>query len=97
MMTCGAPGYDSKELSWDATMRRPSPVGHSTRRLRIWTRSGRSSAWPQNVSSFPTSSASVLWTVALSWRKRSEEHTSELQSRLHLVYRLLLENGKAHV
>src|SRR2546429_5954709 len=25
------------------------------------------------------------------WRRRSEEHTSELQSRLHLVCRLLLE------
>src|SRR2546422_3671084 len=31
-------------------------------------------------------------TVAKSWR--SEEHTSELQSRLHLVCRLLLEKKK---
>src|SRR2546429_3997049 len=29
-----------------------------------------------------------------SWPKRSEEHTSELQSRLHLVCRLLLEKKK---
>src|SRR2546422_8834075 len=29
-------------------------------------------------------------------RKRSEEHTSELQSRLHLVCRLLLEKKKKH-
>src|SRR3989449_2396059 len=28
---------------------------------------------------------------SFSWRERSEEHTSELQSRLHLVCRLLLE------
>src|SRR2546429_6959095 len=28
--------------------------------------------------------------------KRSEEHTSELQSRLHLVCRLLLEKKKIH-
>src|SRR2546422_8958189 len=28
---------------------------------------------------------------------RSEEHTSELQSRLHLVCRLLLEKKKTHV
>src|ERR1041385_60047 len=28
--------------------------------------------------------------------KRSEEHTSELQSRLHLVCRLLLEKTKEH-
>src|SRR2546422_6287159 len=28
------------------------------------------------------------------WSRRSEEHTSELQSRLHLVCRLLLEKKK---
>src|SRR2546422_7264880 len=28
------------------------------------------------------------------WMERSEEHTSELQSRLHLVCRLLLEKKK---
>src|SRR2546422_3203906 len=28
------------------------------------------------------------------WKGRSEEHTSELQSRLHLVCRLLLEKKK---
>src|SRR2546429_2269227 len=32
--------------------------------------------------------------VESSWRHRSEEHTSELQSRLHLVCRLLLEKKK---
>src|SRR2546422_8305739 len=30
-------------------------------------------------------------------RRRSEEHTSELQSRLHLVCRLLLEKKNKHV
>src|SRR2546422_7773388 len=35
------------------------------------------------------------WNTVLSGReKRSEEHTSELQSRLHLVCRLLLEKKK---
>src|SRR2546429_5211905 len=29
--------------------------------------------------------------------ERSEEHTSELQSRLHLVCRLLLEKNKIHM
>src|SRR2546422_7952751 len=33
-------------------------------------------------------------TGRLDLRKRSEEHTSELQSRLHLVCRLLLEKKK---
>src|SRR2546422_3719146 len=32
--------------------------------------------------------------VNLDFRMRSEEHTSELQSRLHLVCRLLLEKKK---
>src|SRR2546422_4850844 len=34
----------------------------------------------------------ILHESSLSWR--SEEHTSELQSRLHLVCRLLLEKKK---
>src|SRR2546429_1891618 len=33
-------------------------------------------------------------TVTVNGRERSEEHTSELQSRLHLVCRLLLEKKK---
>src|SRR2546422_4738077 len=35
------------------------------------------------------------WKVAKRF-ERSEEHTSELQSRLHLVCRLLLEKKKRH-
>src|SRR5687768_17967152 len=31
------------------------------------------------------------------WNRRSEEHTSELQSRLHLVCRLLLEKKKNNI
>src|SRR5687768_14779745 len=39
-------------------------------------------------------SACVDGSIARGWHRgrRSEEHTSELQSRLHLVCRLLLEN-----
>src|SRR2546422_5845424 len=36
----------------------------------------------------------ALWTVGSDSPRRSEEHTSELQSRLHLVCRLLLEKKK---
>src|SRR5690625_6254799 len=36
----------------------------------------------------------IAQEVASSTRKRSEEHTSELQSRGHLVCRLLLEKKK---
>src|SRR3989304_8398800 len=35
----------------------------------------------------------LLWSAA-DHKSRSEEHTSELQSRLHLVCRLLLEKKK---
>src|SRR2546429_5334448 len=41
--------------------------------------------------------APTLQTVfSLQFDSRSEEHTSELQSRLHLVCRLLLEKKKKH-
>src|SRR2546422_10834612 len=36
----------------------------------------------------------VVALVLVAWRLRSEEHTSELQSRLHLVCRLLLQKKK---
>src|SRR2546429_3463266 len=47
-------------------------------------------------SSKTTSAVSLLRTPSLSscFPTRSEEHTSELQSRLHLVCRLLLEKKK---
>src|SRR6267143_7180007 len=34
------------------------------------------------------------WRMRSFWRRRSEEHTSELQSQFHLVCRLLLEKKK---
>src|SRR2546429_1269042 len=43
----------------------------------------------------PASGSWLIWRYGRSWRPaRSEEHTSELQSRLHLVCRLLLEKKK---
>src|SRR5258707_10742096 len=36
----------------------------------------------------------LMRTAARNWLKRSEEHTSELQSRQYLVCRLLLEKKK---
>src|SRR2546422_4616654 len=40
---------------------------------------------------------SVAEKIASFLRERSEEHTSELQSRLHLVCRLLLEKKKKKI
>src|SRR2546429_3642078 len=45
-----------------------------------------------SMSSSPNSSTSSRFNASA----RSEEHTSELQSRLHLVCRLLLEKKKKH-
>src|SRR5690606_40555045 len=38
--------------------------------------------------------ASMPWHLSMLWPTRSEEHTSELQSRENLVCRLLLEKNK---
>src|SRR2546429_4669297 len=56
---------------------------------RIWTYHTGETNWssfsgPQHIQAFETTPLMV----------RSEEHTSELQSRLHLVCRLLLEKKK---
>src|SRR2546422_6866287 len=48
----------------------------------------RKGEWPEAT---PVSGIEAVGTVACD---RSEEHTSELQSRLHLVCRLLLEKKK---
>src|SRR5687768_17807906 len=47
-----------------------------------------------NLQPEPTSTVGFGAAAATDDRRRSEEHTSELQSRLHLVCRLLLEKKK---
>src|SRR2546422_7598258 len=57
-------------------------------RTRPRTPTTRWTAWPPaSIPSGPVRPSSTTWP-------RSEEHTSELQSRLHLVCRLLLEKKK---
>src|SRR2546422_4910011 len=69
---------------------RMSPLWTVTpRRLVEGDRDG--SSWPEL--SAGTIAASAC-NIASSSAARSEEHTSELQSRLHLVCRLLLEKKK---
>src|SRR2546422_8189713 len=64
---------------------------------------GRSSRWPQprgpRADGRPRADDAGALGGTARGRERSEEHTSELQSRLHLVCRLLLEkkkNKKSH-
>src|SRR2546429_4399561 len=56
---------------------------------------------PRNCTWWSTRTPRRSWGTE-NWRppqrnRRSEEHTSELQSRLHLVCRLLLEKKKKHI
>src|SRR2546429_6287846 len=67
------------------TLFRSLPLGNG--RLRRWT--GMASGYGKGAARY---SAEVRG--AKRDRRRSEEHTSELQSRLHLVCRLLLEKKK---
>src|SRR2546422_8112243 len=53
-----------------------------------------SSCGPPCLFSTPRRSARFVTQAAVRAEGRSEEHTSELQSRLHLVCRLLLEKKK---
>src|SRR2546429_1681433 len=67
-------------------VRRPRRHPARDRGLRSYAgRAGKSAA---------RGAAALPWAAARCVRMRSEEHTSELQSRLHLVCRLLLEKKK---
>src|SRR2546422_6928519 len=64
-------------------------------RAATWRLRPSQSRAAQLCASSPTCLPLVRWGWAASPRpRRSEEHTSELQSRLHLVCRLLLEKKK---
>src|SRR2546429_3633712 len=75
-------------------IRRPprSTLFPYTTLFRSYTHFRLSATWRVNRSNiFPLS------VMFLGIFTRSEEHTSELQSRLHLVCRLLLEKKKIHI
>src|SRR5690625_6396991 len=63
---------------------------------RPWHAASRSAGpWPPSgPGRTASSSAGSRWDRRRWWTDRSEEHTSELQSRGHLVCRLLLEKKK---
>src|SRR2546429_4378371 len=66
-------------------------------RSRSRSRSSRARSFSKMSASPTTANRVHFWKEFNSRRgaeKRSEEHTSELQSRLHLVCRLLLEKKK---
>src|SRR2546422_8463451 len=104
-MTLDAPAYrnpctsptQSSPGGTSARAPAPTPVWHALNTSRrafsvspktSWTSSRPSSPPPARSSTNENSGLFLLRTP------RSEEHTSELQSRLHLVCRLLLEKKK---
>src|SRR2546429_3958576 len=73
------------------TLFRSSAIGRLPCRQAFGTRHRRKAAPRPSLFSSRCPGGQERW----SWRcLRSEEHTSELQSRLHLVCRLLLEKKK---
>src|SRR6266550_7233107 len=67
--------------------------GNSSRNARGFTTAPERQCSP-SASAF---SSTPMFTSVCSLWARSEEHTSELQSRLHLVCRLLLEKKKKKI
>src|SRR5690348_7977588 len=58
----------------------------------VTMKAGKFSTWMRQIASMPSSGYSSTSTFLMQFR--SEEHTSELQSPVHLVCRLLLEKKK---
>src|SRR5699024_11303224 len=86
VQTCALPIYS------DTTTRR---APRARRAVTASPRVGEAiTAWADTTSRHgprPASSAAMVEMTALAFGSRSEEHTSELQSRFDLVCRLLLE------
>src|SRR5690625_6207753 len=92
---------DRLQVTWDG-----KKTGHGKTRFEIRdllgrvVTSGALSGEAAEISLPPLSAGTYLFLLttesgtAMSSQKRSEEHTSELQSRGHLVCRLLLEKKK---
>src|SRR5207253_11053295 len=72
------------------------PTRRSSDLTAVWTPSSWSRALPTCAASAHCSAAMSPWSSGPKLHRwgRSEEHTSELQSRGHLVCRLLLEKKK---
>src|SRR5260370_29532713 len=66
------------------------------RSIRTRRRAGRGPGTAQPSRPCPRSSSQVSSSTTAGRAARSEEHTSELQSHLNLVCRLLLEKKKKH-
>src|ERR1041385_9372612 len=95
--SAGGPASTSQPSNWPARgastfTAAPAESSSGVQSMRLSDVAMRISGTPQYIQYFPLTR--VAMSRSPSWR--SEEHTSELQSRLHLVCRLLLEKKKKH-
>src|SRR5687768_18371547 len=79
--------HDALPILRSAPRRKPRPTFASTGGMR-----SSPSSVLMSIASVPDNAP--IATIGVLFIPRSEEHTSELQSRLHLVCRLLLEKKK---
>src|SRR5690348_18508926 len=62
--------------------------------LPIWTARPTAACSTRSGTTASATPGGTTWARCSTWPTRSEEHTSELQSPVHLVCRLLLEKKK---
>src|SRR3712207_8041050 len=89
----------STRLPYTTLFRSTASAGRWMPLARLTLKTPAASAAPvepplTSASARPSATASAAWTIDASFVARSEEHTSELQSRQYLVCRLLLEKKK---
>src|SRR6266699_5525321 len=88
---------DAEEFKLDTPFGAPSDpitVGEvAGRQVAFLPRHGRDHRFPPHKIPYRAN----IWALRSLGVRRSEEHTSELQSRPHLVCRLLLEKKKKHI
>src|SRR2546422_11404394 len=89
--------WDVEQMTIDGQIRSPLLTDYDRWRRVIFdfTTSTSFQRMDESFASFGSSINDKSKTLTLAKDDRSEEHTSELQSRLHLVCRLLLEKKKS--
>src|SRR5262249_61441773 len=88
------PTRRSSDLRWSSKRLRPRCWASSVRRPASWSRCSTPCSKRRPGYVKPNSEIYSCATKMVSHSRRSEEHTSELQSLTNLVCRLLLEKKK---
>src|SRR2546422_6255094 len=84
----------SRHRGYVGDVAKAQPVHHLSSVTQCWCTVGTVGALRIAIVVSPLPTSHAVFPTSLCETDRSEEHTSELQSRLHLVCRLLLEKKK---